>query len=91
MGDFVLAGDALEQFRLAVVGSVGLVAELAQDVAGGVVDQLEARSEVRELLVDRGLGGRGGDLSARRCLLRLADANGLLVALLLDWGRNGAA
>lgn len=52
MSDLVLGGDSLEELRLAAVGFAGLVAQLTEDVAGGVVDQLETRPEVHELLVD---------------------------------------
>lgn len=78
-GHLVARGEALQQLGVLGLGLRGLVGHLLDDVVGGLVDLLDARAEVGELLVrDARVVWLevGGALLERLLLRRL---------LLLDW------
>lgn len=77
-GHLVARGEALQQLGVLGLRLRGLAGHLLDDVVGGLVDQLDARREVGELLVRRARVVRLDVCGAlhERLLLRL---------LLLDW------
>lgn len=87
-GDLFLAGEFLEELDLAVGGLGVLASEFADDVVGGLVDDLDAVAQVGELLLKAGVD--------RGCLLLLLGnglllgGNRLLVGVLLLNGHSAA-